>query len=293
MSSYGKIRGGTYQASGHVGYPNGCIYVFDPEFEEFCRAHAEKLKPLRDDPWLVGHFSDNELPFTKLDLLDRYLQLDAHDPGFRAARRWLDTRLQGRAGSETNDEDRSAFLEFVVDRYYRIVGEAIRGIDPNHLYLGSRLHGGAWKLPAVIRAAGRHLDVVTINWYWEWTPRQEVMDRWAALAGKPFMITEWYAKGMDSGMENESGAGWVVKTQADRGRFYQNFTLSLLRHPFCVGWHWFKFMDNDPTDTSADPSNLNSNKGIVTNQYRPYPALLRFMRELNLQVYPLREFLLK
>ena len=36
-------------------------------------------------------------------------------------------------------------------------------------------------------------------------------------SGKPILVTEWYAKGMDSGMANQGGAGWVVKTQRDRG----------------------------------------------------------------------------
>ena len=30
MASYGKKRGGTYQKAGHIGYPNDCIFVFDP-----------------------------------------------------------------------------------------------------------------------------------------------------------------------------------------------------------------------------------------------------------------------
>lgn len=34
---------------------------------------------------------------------------------------------------------------------------------------------------------------------------------------------------MDSGMDNTSGAGWVVRTQAERGAFYQSFTLALLK----------------------------------------------------------------
>src|SRR5687768_14703648 len=35
MSRYGKKRGGTYPEPGHTGYPNKCIFVFDPEFETF------------------------------------------------------------------------------------------------------------------------------------------------------------------------------------------------------------------------------------------------------------------
>jgi hypothetical protein len=99
-----------------------------------------------------------------------------------------------------------------------------------------------------------------------------------------------YAKGMDSGFANTTGAGWVVKTQADRGRFYQNFTLGLLESGGCVGWHWFKYRDNDPTSKTADPSNLDSNKGIVNLRLEPYAPLLQAMHELNRQVYALAAF---
>jgi hypothetical protein len=54
-----------------------------------------------------------------------------------------------------------------------------------------------------------------------------------------------------------------------------------------VGWHWFKYMDNDPEDLSTDPSNRNSNKGILTVRYEPYRPLLDAMRELNRSAYPL------
>ncbi len=35
MSAYGKHRGGTYPVSGHQGYPQSTIFVFDPEFVAF------------------------------------------------------------------------------------------------------------------------------------------------------------------------------------------------------------------------------------------------------------------
>jgi hypothetical protein len=104
------------------------------------------------------------------------------------------------------------------------------------------------------------------------------------------MVTEWYAKGMDSGFANTSGAGFVVKTQADRGRFYQNFTLGLLESGGCVGWHWFKYRDNDPNDKKADPSNIDSNKGLVNLRLEPYVPLARAMEEINRQVYSLADY---
>jgi hypothetical protein len=58
-----------------------------------------------------------------------------------------------------------------------------------------------------------------------------------------------------------------------------------------VGWHWFKYMDNDPTDTTMDASNLDSNKGIVSMVYEPYEELLGAMKVMNAYVYPLADSL--
>ena len=110
---------------------------------------------------------------------------------------------------------------------------------------------------------------------------------WARESGKPVIITEWYAKGADSGLANTSGAGWLVKTQRDRGLFYENFTLGLLESKNCVGWHWFKYIDNDPADTRSDPSNRDSNKGILSNRYEPYSPLLDSMKRINERAYGL------
>ena len=292
MSGYGKLRGGTYQKPGHTGYPNDCIFVFDPEFEDFCRRHAkDNLSTAKDDPWLLGHFSDNEMPF-RHDSLDHYLELEPTDPGRMAAQRWVEKHnVKKDSRGSYSTEDCEAFLEFLSDTYFRIVSRAIREADPNHMFFGSRFHGGVLRSAGVFRGCGPHVDVVSCNYYGSWTPDPERLANWVEWSGRPFMVTEWYAKGMDSGMANITGAGWTVRTQKDRGRFYQNYTLGLLKEPGCVGWHWFKYMDNDPMNIKADPSNLDSNKGIVSSLYEPYPDLLEMMRELNCNVYALRDFI--
>jgi len=287
MSAYGKKRGGTVQQAGHMGYPNDCIFVFDPDFETFCDEHAKQLEACKNDPWILGHFSDNELPF-KHDCLANYLKLPESEPGHKAALAWLKKKHGANASAkDITDANRDEFLAHVVDTYCSIVSKAIKKHDPNHLYLGARFHGGDLSRSVIFRAAGPHLDVVSVNYYNAWTPSAEKVAMWAHESGKPFMVTEFYAKGMDSGMANMTGAGWTVKTQADRGRFYQNFVLGLLQAKGCVGWHWFKYADNDPADTKADPSNVDSNKGIVTNRYEPYKPLLELMKELNERAYGL------
>ena len=285
MAGYGKIRGGTYQQPGHLGYPNDCIFVFDPGFETFCDEYAGRLAQYKNDPWLLGYFSDNELPF-KPALLTNYLALPAEDPGYQAAREFL----QSRHGRQATPADITArddvdFLTMAAERYFRIVSRAIKKYDPNHLYLGPRLHG--LKLlccPEFFKAIGPYLDVVSVNYYRVWTPDSQIA-MWSRQAGKPVLITDWYAKGLDSGLANTGGAGWLVKTQKGRGEFYQNFALGLLETKACVGWHWFKYADNDPADRTSDPSNRDSNKGIVNNRYQPYTPLLDAMKLLNQRVY--------
>ena len=287
MSGYGSRYRGAWQVSGHKAFSNNCIHAFDPEFEVYARTNAAAaLAAIRTDPLCVGHFSDNELPFPG-DALDRFLALPEGDAGRAAAERWVRDRGAHRGAKGWGDADRIAFLEFFADRYFGVCARAIRTADPNHLYLGSRLHGSDHRRPELYRACGRHADVVSMNYYGAWSPDAALLAQLSGAAGRPLMITEWYAKGMDSGMGNLTGAGWTVKTQRDRGLFYQNFTLGLLESPDCVGWHWFKYMDNDPTDTHADPSNLDSNKGIVNNTFEPYPDLLDRMRALNERAWPI------
>ncbi len=290
MSAYGEHRGGTYQQAGHIGYPEDCIFVFDPDFEKFCDEYARRLAAQKDDPWLLGHFSDNEMPLRR-HVLAGYLALPETDPGHQTALQWLRERY-GRDASlnDITEQDRQDFLWVVAERYFRIVSRAIKKHDPNHLFLGCRFNGQVLRCLEVFRAAGQHVDVISINYYRVWTPQQDELARWERQAGKPILITEWYAKGADSGMANTSGSGWLVKTQGDRGRFYENFTLGLLQSKACVGWHWFKYIDNDPEDKTVDPSNVDANKGVVNNRYEPYQPLLGSMERLNRRAYGLVSF---
>lgn len=290
MTAYGRKRGGTYQQPGHTGFPNDCIFVFDPEFETFCDEYAAQLAANKNDPYLLGHFSDNELPF-KHSSLTNYLSLPAIDPGHQAAETWLRSRHGEHAtGTDITEQDNRDFLVLVVERYFRTVSRAIHKYDPNHLFLGSRFYGPDINSAEIFKASGPYLDVVSVNYYYAWTPKQSDLAMWSKESGRPVLITEWYAKGEDSGLSNQSGAGWVVKTQRDRGLFYQNFTLSLLSSPCCVGWHWLQYADNDPLDTKSDPSNRNANKGIVNVHYEPYAPLLEAMRQVNERSYGLAHY---
>ncbi len=118
------------------------------------------------------------------------------------------------------------------------------------MYLGCRYTSQQLEEQVLFRAIGQYADAVSINYYSGWAPDSASMTMWEHESGKPFIITEFYVKAEDSGMPNHTGAGWLVHSQADRGFFYQNFVLTLLQSGKCVGWHWFKYQDNDPLDPS-------------------------------------------
>ena len=87
LSSFGKKLQLTYQQPGHTGYIGECPPVFHPDFPSYCEATCqERMAALRDDPWLVGYYSDNELP-VPYDMLDRMLALDAGNPDLASIKR--------------------------------------------------------------------------------------------------------------------------------------------------------------------------------------------------------------
>jgi hypothetical protein len=288
-----RRAGGKYRNAGWQGFEHDLVMVFDPEFKQFADKAAEGLARYKDDPYLLGYFTDNELPWKNDALVRHLIYLAPSDPGYVAAKQWLDAR-KGREATvaDVTDLDREEFNAYYFDRYMSIVTGALWRFDTNHMYLGCRFNQETEELKsaAIFRVAGKYMDVLSVNHYRAWEPDQKTLARWAYWSGRPFLITEWYIKGEDSGLPNNTGAGWLVPTQKDRGYFYQNFCLELLKSKSCVGWQWFKYQDNDPEDLRTDPSNRDSNKGIVNVIYEPYHALLAQMKALNQQAYHLTQY---
>lgn len=285
---------GKYEEAGWQGYRFDLAMVFDPEFDSYVEREISKITKYKDDKYLLGYFTDNELPWVD-DALDRHLQkLGEDEPGYIAAKKWLDERKGKDASVEDiTDQDREEFTAFYFETYIKKVAEAVRKYDPNHMYLGCRFNQEDDELdnPKIFEVAGKYMDIVSINHYRKWEPVQSILTDWEEWSGKPFIITEWYTKGEDSGLPNKTGAGWNVPTQLERGYFYQNFTIELLKSKACVGWHWFRYQDNDPKNLKTDYSNRDSNKGMIDSDYKHYMPLIENMKTLNDHTYELIQYL--
>lgn len=172
---------------------------FDPAFEAGVASRAGDAVACAADPFCIGVFSDNELPFGRSVLqigtyVDAYLTLPAGAPGKLALQAFFEERyggdlsafntawsldlasfdaIQDLTGLEPDSgfcneagrrADRQAFVARAAARYFAVVDAALEAISPELLYLGTRFLA-VYTAPAIYEAAAPHVDVVSINDY--------------------------------------------------------------------------------------------------------------------------------
>lgn len=288
--------------------------VFDPKFRQVLDDIAAKeCAPRRGDPLLVGYFLDNELRWgpdwrSPRHLLDDYLlSLPPSAPGKKALLDFFRKRYPHiedfnkawglnlpnwdtltkltelppaptEAAEKQRLADRLDFLRLIAREYFRACHDAIRRHDPNHLILGVRFAGYA--LRPVVEASGEFVDVVSFNIY-TFEPPVNVLEELHQITRKPVMITEFSFKAMDSGLPNTKGAGQPVPTQKDRADHFERFVTSLMKLPYCVGYHWFQWSDQ-PAQGRFDGEN--SNFGLVKENDEPWELLTQRMTEVNRRI---------
>ncbi|MBO4446517.1 MAG: hypothetical protein J5764_00150 [Bacteroidales bacterium] len=296
------------------GYNNAEVNIaalmFDPYYLPYIDGIAAEAATIsRGKADFIGWYLDNELQFrwsgdSKPGIyLKDWLLLNEGPDYCQAngyAKKFAQEFMREKYGVEpvpanVTDAMENAFLEEVVRYYYRTASEAIRRHDPDHLVIGSRLHGLPRQLPQVVKACAEYCDIVSINIYSMWVPEDSYFKSqysvWVSDFDKPFMVSEFYVRDADSKYEGQpysrtgEGGGWYVKGQADRGRFYQGFTRKLVSYDNCVGWQWFQM-----TDDYAESYNGWNNKGIVSPKYVPYTDCLSYMAQLNRNIYQIMDY---
>ncbi|MBN1270583.1 MAG: hypothetical protein JXB04_13415 [Kiritimatiellae bacterium] len=296
------------------GRDNRLMDVFSEKYaQEIDDVAARHVAPHAQNPYLIGYFANNELPFygrrgwptdPNVSLLTRYMNLPEGSPSKIRAVEFLRGHYSNDFAAFTSDweTDVSSFDELlrlrrlrprsprarqpvarwagiVAEEYYRLTSEAIRRHDPNHLFLGSRFAYRAQE--SVMAACGKYADVISVNLYRKTgTFDTNVAGAIAALTGKPIMITEfsWSAMENSSGCANTTGADVAVPTQRDRAECFRRYTTAALEQPYIVGYDWFCYADQSP-DGRFDGENCNY--GLVDIHDQPYTVLLDAIRDIN------------
>ncbi|WP_267224702.1 beta-agarase [Dyella silvae] len=281
---------------------------FDPRFAQAAdAAAAQAAKEVRDDPWLLGYFADNELawagkgPEGRWGLAQGTLRGEARSPAKQAfiaalkkkygdpsklAAAWGITLASWDALDATNfaapnpDEahpaiadDYSAWLRQFADQYFHTVAQAIRKHDPHHLFLGGRF---AVHTPEAVASCAQYCDVVSFNGYAD-VPEHAFDAAAFAKLSKPALITEFHFGSDDRG---PFGKGVVpVWSEQQRGEAYAHYVAAAAANPAIVGVHWFQYVDQPVTGRLLDGENAHI--GLVAITDRPFTHFIDAVREAN------------
>src|SRR5437762_838946 len=297
----------------HIGSTAGAPWwdMWDPKIIDRMDAVArEQILLLRDDPRLIGYYSDNEMGWWNAILFKMTLEQAATSGQRRRliellrqtyrndwsellgdfepapdVENWQVLEQHGmlflRPGGNGIRVERR-FLELLAERYYSLVHDIIRKYDQRGLILGDRYQ--SFYYPEVVRTCARYVDAVSSNLNASWNDGSfarfyvETLHR---LAGKPVLIGEFYMCARDnrSGNKNDRGVFPVVATQKERAAGFRNTLGALLKIPHVIGADWFQYYD-EPTHGRYDGENFNF--GLVDIHDRPYEALTTTASALDL-----------
>jgi len=275
--------------------------VYSEAFHEAAAAFAEPLESTRDDSAMIGYFLGNEPTWgfaeetpaagmlyttetceTRVEL--RSFLEERYNGNAALADAWdMDISLadveSGRLTEPLTDAaraDLTAFSEVMVDEFYRVLSQACRDVDPNHLNLGTRYAyvPGDWALQGM-----SHVDVFSINCYAE----RVRADRYAEISellDAPVLIGEWHFGALDVGLP-ASGIG-RVRDQNARGDAYRTYLEDAAAKPWCVGTHYFTLYDQSVIGR-FDGENYNI--GLFDVCHRPYRSLTTAARQSHERLY--------
>jgi hypothetical protein len=281
---------------------------FDPRFVRAAdAAAAQAARGVRDDPWLLGYFADNELAWAGAGAQGRWalalgtLRGDARSPAKAAFTAMLQKQYgdairlgnawglpltswdtlqapgfvppQPSAAHPAIAADYSAWLRSYADTYFGVVAAAIHRHDPHHLFLGGRF---AVNTPEAVAACARYCDVISFNIYAD-LPQHGVDIGALHALDKPVLVSEFHFGSDDRG---PFGKGVVsVGNEAQRGPAYACFVAAARADPAIVGAHWFQYADQPVSGRLLDGEN--SHVGLVGITDIPFAGFIKAARIAN------------
>ncbi len=251
--------------TGKMGMPD----IYEPGYREKVDSAARyQCEPLRNDPFLIGYFIGNEIPWPEREqeLVDEILSgKETHMQ--KELRNYL-------VGGDT-PERRKAFVYETYSKFLEIVNSAVKKHDPNHLNMGIRYGGSP---PDEIIKASKGFDVFSLNIY-AYEPDQKVLQNIYNITGLPIVIGEFHfgtpGRGMAPGLAQTSN-------YEERGVAYRYYVENAASHPALIGTHWFQWIDQ-PSTGRFDGENYNIGFLDVTD--RPYPEMVSASRETFSRLY--------
>ncbi len=226
---------------------NGMPDVFHPGWEEHLSVAFSMITDFRVDPFLLGYFVDNEMGWGAIN------RPDSSSHTFPVLERY-----------ETEEEKRAVYAE----RYFSTVRQAIRLHDPNHLYMGCRFTRNFRRMAPIAEAAGRHVDILSINVY-SAHPIKQQMDQWYRAARRPMLIGEHHIPPRTA---RQLWPRYPNFPLPERDSMLSNYISTWAGYPYAVGSHWYQYKDQEVA--GRGDGGENQPIGLVTVADQPnYPLL--------------------
>lgn len=274
---------------------------YDPSFAALLEKQLLDHKKEIEDPWCIGFFVDNELPWgnqTRMaelvakapptqaakgkfvaDLKRKYVNINALNRAWGTDFASWDALMNNRADIWTTDGTWADFFEFnnaLIHKYYSTIRQAFDRLAPGVLYMGCRFAGYT---PFLISIGAEYCDVISFNIY------DFTLDKvWLPLGvDKPIMISEYHFGAMDRGLFH--GSQIDVESQQKRAESYIRYVESALRRSNIIGVHWHQFSDQ-PASGRFDGENLQV--GLTDICDSPYPETVEALRNIGYRMYEFR-----
>ncbi len=251
------------------------IDIFDPREQQKLAAQVKQCcVQNRDNPNLIGYYwtdlgawplknsvGKNWVDFTR--------DLPADAPGRKAYADFL----KSWDGDDAKARD-LGFLRVIAREYFRVMGEANRKHDPDHLIFGDRFAFNTL-VPEVLEEMLPWVDAIAIQPPFQpGFPRakyQEIHE----LTGKPILICDFAIRFKDG---DKSIRGWQLQEDArTAGVHYAEYIHAALETPYIIGAFWCNPVDSTPAFNKSG----GLKQGLFGDGLTPRPGLSEAVIELN------------
>lgn len=218
---------------------------YDPEYTVLVDSLARiQCEPLKNDPYLIGYFVGNEPPWPGRENELVEVILNGNESP-------LQTALKEFLEKEDSPAKRKEFVYKTYDKFIRLINNAIKKYDPNHLNLGLRFGGNP---PEEILAASANIgfDVFSLNVY-SYRISDSILEKIDNYTDLPIIIGEFHFGTPEKGLA--PGLAQTIN-QKERGIAYSYYVENASAHPSVVGTHWFQWLDQ-PSTGRYDGENYN------------------------------------
>jgi hypothetical protein len=267
---------------------------------------ARELPARANDPLLIGYFIVNEPRYDEISrvvpsltgkqackrrlvavLKDKYHSVDVFNTAWQLKAASFDELIDIGLAVTTDaaKADMKAYVGAFMENYFAQIEKLFRQHDKNHLLLGSRLQPVTMNDEQLCRMMGRHLDVVSYNYYTMGVDTAALKRFHEWTGNKPMMLSEFFwSSPKDSGLVG----GREVSSQQERGLAYRNYVEQSASLGFVIGIEWFTLIDQATTGRWFSKYNGESyNTGLVSVADRPWKDMLAEMMKTNHAIYDL------